>query len=85
MTEASKCLNEIHHSLRLTLGPTAPTTDILPHGLLQFMLKRLDYPDETQFQHHFDKTTSTVLQSIDTYLKSPTKGQETGTIYDDCC
>ncbi len=68
MTEASKCLNEIHHSLRLTLGPTAPTTDSLPHGLHHFMLQRLDFPDETQFQHHFDLSISTVIQSINAYL-----------------
>lgn len=68
MTEASKFLNEIHHSLRLTLGPLAPATDSLPHGLHHFMLRRLDIPDETQFQHHFDLTVSTVIQAIDTYM-----------------
>ena len=68
MTEASKFLNEIHHSLRLTLGPLAPATDSLPHGLHHFMLRRLDFPDETQFQHHFDLIVSTVIQAIDTYM-----------------
>ena len=68
MTEASKCLNEIHHCLRLTLGPVAPATDSLLHGLHQFMQKRLDFPDETRFQHHFDLSISTVIQSLKGYL-----------------
>jgi glutamate-ammonia-ligase adenylyltransferase len=68
MTDAAKCLNEIHHSLRLTLGPAAPTTDMLPHGLHHFMLQRLDFPDETQFQNHFDLSLSTVIHAIDAYL-----------------
>ena len=68
MTDAAKYLNEIHHSLRLTLGPMAPITDRLPHGLQHFMLQRLDFPDETQFQHHFDRSINTVIQSINTYL-----------------
>ena len=68
LTVASKCLNEIHHSLRLTLGPTAPTTNYLPHGLHHFMIERLGFPDETQFQHHFDLSVSTVIQSINAYL-----------------
>jgi len=40
----------------------------LPHGLHHFMLQRLDFPDETQFQHHFDLSISTVIQSINAYL-----------------
>ena len=68
MTEASKCLNEIHHCLRLTLGPVAPATDSLLHGLHQFMQKRLDFPDETRFQHHFDLSISKVIQSLNGYL-----------------
>ena len=68
MTDAAKCLNEIHHSLRLTLGPAAPTTDMLPHGLHHFMLQRLDFPDETQFQNHFDLSLSAVIHAIDAYL-----------------
>ena len=73
MTDAAKCLNEIHHSLRLTLGPAAPTTDMLPHGLHHFMLQRLDFPDETQFQNHFDLSLSTVIHAIDAYLASAEK------------
>ena len=68
MTKASECLNQIHHSLRLTLGPVAPATDNLPHGLHHFMLRRLDFSDETQFQHHFDLSISIVIQSINAYL-----------------
>ena len=68
MTEASKLLNEIHHSLRLTLGAVAPAMDNLPHGVYHFMLRRLDFPDEKQFQHHFDLSISTVTQSINAYL-----------------
>ena len=73
MTEASKCLNEIHHSLRLTLGPAAPATDSLPNGLHKFMLQRLDFPDETRFQHHFNMSVSTVVQAINEYLRSAEK------------
>ena len=73
MTEASKCLNEIHHSLRLTLGPAAPATDSLPNGLHKFMLQRFDFPDETQFQHHFNVSVSTVVQAINEYLRSAEK------------
>ena len=68
MTGALKCFNEIHHSLRLTLGSAAPTTDKLPNGLQNFILQQLDFPDETQFQHHFDLTISKVVQAIDAYL-----------------
>ena len=75
LTDAFKCLNEIHHSLRLTLGPVAPATDSLPHGLYHFVLQRLDFADETQLQNHFDLSTSTVLQSIDAYLTAANKRQ----------
>ena len=68
MTTASKCLNQIHHSLRLTLGAAAPAKDDLPHGLHHFMLKRLEFPDETRFQHHFDLSIGIVIQSINAYL-----------------
>lgn len=73
MTDAAKCLNEIHHSLRLTLGPAAPTTDMLPHGLHHFMLQRLDFPDETQFQNQFDFSLSNVIYAIDAYLATAEK------------
>ena len=73
MTDATKCLNEIHHSLRLTLGPAAPTTDTLPPGLHHFILQRLDFPDETQFQSHFDLSLSTVIHAIDAYLATAEK------------
>ena len=73
MTEASKCLNEIQHSLRLTLGPATPATDSLPNGLHKFMLQRLDFPDEVQFQHHFDVSVSAVVQAINAYLRSAKK------------
>ena len=73
MTDAAKCLNKIHHSLRLTLGPAAPTTDMLPQGLRHFMLKRLNFPDETQLQSHFDLSLSTVIDAIDAYLATTEK------------
>ena len=73
MTDAAKCLNEIHHSLRLTLGPTAPATDMLPRGLHHFMLQRLDFPDETQFQHHFDLSLRTVIHAVNAYLATAEK------------
>ena len=68
MMHASQCLNEIHHSLRLTLGPIAPATDILPPGLQTFMLHVMDIADETQFQHHFDQSVSAVIDCIERYL-----------------
>ena len=43
MTDASKNLNEIHHSLRLTLGSVAPGTDGLPNGLVKFMLRAIQF------------------------------------------
>ena len=73
MMRASQCLNEIHHSLRLTLGPTAPATDILPPGLQTFMLHVMDIADETQFQHHFDQSVSAVIDCIERYLKPARK------------
>ena len=75
VTEASKCLNEIHHNLRLTLGPVAPPTDVLPPGLHKFMLQRFDFPDETHFQHHFDVSISRVLRAINEYLSSVERTQ----------
>ena len=68
MMRASQCLNEIHQSFRLTLGPIAPATDILPPELLTFMLKVMDIADETQFQHHFDQSVSAVIDCIERYL-----------------
>ena len=73
MTEAVLCLNEIHHSLRLTLGPEVPTTDKLPHGLHNFILQRLSFSDEAQFQHHFDLAISTVIEGFNSYLIMPDK------------
>ena len=73
MTDAAKCLNQIHHSLRLTLGPAAPATDMLPRGLHHFMLQRLDFPDETQFQHHFDLSLRTVIHAVNAYLATAEK------------
>ena len=73
ITDAAKCLNEIHHSLRLTLGPALPTTGTLPDGLLHFMLQQLDFPDETQFQHHFDLSLSTIIHAVNAYLATAEK------------
>jgi glutamate-ammonia-ligase adenylyltransferase len=68
MTGASKCLNEIHHSLRLTLGSVVPTTDKLPHGLHHFILQRMGFPNKARFQHHYDLSINTVIQRINAYL-----------------
>jgi glutamate-ammonia-ligase adenylyltransferase len=68
MTGASKCFNEIHHSLRLTLGSMVPTTDKLPHGLHHFILQHLGFPNKARFQHHYDLSINTVIQRINTYL-----------------
>ena len=68
MTGASKCFNEIHHSLRLTLGSVVPTTDKLPNGLHHFILQRLGFPNKARFQHHFDLSINTVIQRINAYL-----------------
>jgi hypothetical protein len=73
MMRTSQYLNEIHHSLRLTLGPIAPATDILPPGLLNFMLHVMDIADETQFQHHFDQSLNAVINCIERYLTSAQK------------
>ena len=73
MTDAAQFLNDIYHSLRLTLGPAAPIADSLPHGLHNFLLKRLDLPDRTQFQQHFHLSLSTVTQAVDAYLAAANK------------
>ena len=73
MTDAAQFLNDIYHSLRLTLGPAAPIADSLPHGLHNFLLKRLELPDRTQFQQHFHLSLSTVTQAIEAYLAAANK------------
>jgi len=73
LIEAATCFNEIHHSLRLTLGPVTPTSDKLPDILQKFMLTRMDIADVNQFNLLFDQSLGNVTGSIEDYLAPTTK------------
>ena len=68
LLEASKFLNEIHHSICLTVGPSAPLENTLPLALSNFILARMDIADQPQLNHELNTIQANVVYHIETYL-----------------
>ena len=66
--EAARFFNEIHHSIRLIFGPSAPVPDILPAAVLKFILARMDIADEAQLHYQLDNALNKVTAAIEAYL-----------------